>query len=200
MTYDQPGRNDVTARLDLLLAPDVAHGFGRDAIAAVEKADGSIENASVAGEDAGGTIAESQRSSNALKAQLTRIEKRLTLPGLGAEEKAELIRRAAELRDQLGEELRIRQTNEASLAMTPMNLTYGTQGVFAGSDAGFGKAAASSFDSLQGFLAFLLTAAGLLLPWLLLGALVVLLLRFRAMKQKLAQATGSAADSAPPPQ
>jgi hypothetical protein len=74
--------------------------------------------------------------------------------------------------------------------------------VFSASSNPFGKAAASSFGSLTATLAFLLTAAGLLLPWLLLGALAVLLLRFRAMKQRLAQASastgGSAADSAPP--
>lgn len=198
MSYDQPRKDEISARLDLMLAPEVAHSFGSDAIAAVEKAEGSVENASVAGDNAGGAIEESQRRSTVLRAQLARIERRLTIPGISKEEKAELAQRASELRQKLGSEQQVRQDKEASLATTPMSFTYGSEGVFSASNDPFGKAAASSFGSLQSFLAFLLTAAGLLLPWLLLGALVVLLLRFRAMKRRLAQATGGAADSAPP--
>jgi hypothetical protein len=202
MSYDQPRKGEVSARLDLMLAPEIAHGFGSDAIAAVEKADGSIDNASLAGDNAGGAIEDSQRRSSALRAQLGRIEQRLKIPGLAKEERTELAKRASELREQLGSEQRVRQDKEASLATTPMSFAYGSEGVFSASSDPFGKAAASSFGSLQATLAFLLTAAGLLLPWLLLGALVAALLRVRSMKQRLAQAGastgGSAADSAPP--
>lgn len=198
MSYDQPEEGKVSARLDLMLAPDVAHGFGSDAIAAVERADGSIGNASVTGDDAGGAIVQSQRRSGALEAQLGRIEARLKAPGTSKEEQRQLAQRAEELRSQLGGEQKERQDKEASLATTPMSLTYASEGLFSASSDPFGKAAASSFGSLQGFLAFLLTAVGLLLPWLLLAALVVLLFRFRAMKQRLAEATGGVADPAPP--
>jgi hypothetical protein len=197
MSYDQPDKGEVSARLDLMLAPEIAHSFGSDAIAAVEKADGSIDDASLDGDNAGGAIEDSQRHSTALKAQLGRIEKRLTTPGISKEEKAQLTQRAAELRDQLGDEVQTREDKEASLATTPMSFAYTSEGVFGSSDP-FGKAAANSFGSMQALFAFVLTAAGLLLPWLLLGALVVLLLRFRAMKQRLARATGSAAESTPP--
>ena len=198
MSYDQPEEGKVSAHLDLMLAPEIAHGFGSEAIAAVEKADGSIGRASVAGDDAGGAIAQSQRRSGALEAQLGRIEARLKAPGTSKQERRQLAQRAEELRSQLGEEQRGRQDSEASLATTPMSLTYASEGLFSATSDPFGKAAVSSFGSLQGFLAFLLTAAGLLLPWLLLGALVVLLFRFRAMKQRLAEATGGAADPTPP--
>jgi len=206
MSYDQPRKDEVTARLDLMVAPDIAHSYGGDAIAAVEKAEGSIDNASVDGDNAGGAIEDSQRRSSALRAQLTRIERRMAIPGLNKEEKTELAKRASELREQLGSEQQVRQDKEASLATTPMSFAYGSEGVFSASSDPFGKAAASSFGSLTATRAFLLTAAGLLLPWLLLGALVVLLFRFRAMKQRLAQAGastgastgGSAADPAPP--
>jgi hypothetical protein len=202
MSYDQPQKDEVSARLDLMLAPEIAHSYGGDAIALVEKADGSIDNASVDGDNAGGAIEDSQRRTSALRAQLTRIERRIAIPGLSKEEKTELAQRASELRGQLGSEQEVRQDKEASLATTPMSFAYGSEGVFSASSNPFGKAAASSFGSLTATLAFLLTAAGLLLPWLLLGALAVLLLRFRAMKQRLAQASastgGSAADSAPP--
>ncbi len=78
-----------------------------------------------------------------------------------------------------------------------MSFSYASEGVF-GTSNPFGKAASVSLGSMSATLAFLLTAAGLVLPWLLLAALVVLLFRFRAMKQRLAAATGGAADSAPP--
>lgn len=206
MSYDQPKKDEVSARLDLMLAPEIAHSYGGDAIATVEKADGSIDNASVDGDNAGGAIEDSQRRSSALRAQLTRIERRMAIPGLNKEEKTELAKRASELREQLGSEQQARQDKEASLATTPVSFTYGSEGVFSASNDPFGKAAATSLGSLTATLAFLLTAAGLLLPWLLLGALIVLLLRFRAMKQRLAQAGastgastgGSAADPASP--
>lgn len=197
VSYDQPRKDEVSARLDLMLAPEIAHGFGSDAIAAVERADGSVDTASIDGDNAGGAIDQSQRRSTALRAQLSRIEKRLTAPGVSTEEKNQLSQRAVDLRQQLGNEQEVRQEKEASLATTPMSFAYGTEGVFGASDP-FGNAASNSLGSLQALFAFLLTAAGLLLPWLLLGALVVLLLRFRAMKRRLAQATGGAADSAPP--
>lgn len=197
MSYDQPRKDEVSARLDLMLAPEIAHSFGGDAIAAVEKADGSIDNASVDGDNAGGAIEDSQRHSSALRAQLARIEKRIAIPGLSKEEKTELAQRASELRGQLGNEQQVRQEKEASLATTPMSFSYGSEGVFSSNNS-FGKAAATSLGSLTATLAFLLTAAGLLLPWLLLGALVALLLRLRAMKQRLNQATGGAADPASP--
>jgi hypothetical protein len=197
MSYDQPRKGEVSARLDLLLAPEVAHSFGSDAIASVEKADGSVDTASLQGDDAGGAIEQSQRRSDALRAQLARLEKRLATPGLSSEEKTELSRRASELRSQLGSEVEVRQQKEASLATTPMSFAYSSEGLFSTSNP-FGQAASSSLGSMQAMAAFLLTAAGLLLPWLLLGALVVLLIRFRAMKQRLARATGGAADSAPP--
>lgn len=201
MSYDQPRKDEVSARLDLMLAPEIAHSFGGDAIAAVEKADGSIDNASVDGDNAGGAIEDSQRRSSALRAQLTRIEKRMAIPGISKEEKTELAQRASELRGQLGNEQQVRQEKEASLATTPMSFSYGSEGVFSSNNT-FGKAAATSLGSLTATLAFLLTAAGLLLPWLLLGALVVLLLRMRAMKQRLNQmgaiTSGNAADPASP--
>lgn len=198
MRYDQPQPGEVDARLDLMLAPEIAHSFGRDALDAVEKADGSIANALVDGENAGGQIDDSQRRSTALKGQLARLEKRLTTPGISREEKVQLAQRAVELRGELGGEQQVRQDKEAALAMTPMSFAYTSEGRFSASKDPFGKAAASSLGSLQAFVAFLLTAVGLLLPWLLLGALVVLVLRLRAMKQRLAQATGGAAGSTPP--
>lgn len=199
MNYSQPREGEVAARLDLLLAPDIARQFGGDSIAIVEQAEGKLEDAQVNGEDAGGAIERSQQQSAGLRAELARVEKRLIAKGLEADERAALVRRTEELRVQLRGEQQLREGKEASLATTPMSFAYSSEGLFAGSDP-FGKAAENSFGSIMALGAFLLTFAGLALPWLLLVALIVLLFRFRTMKQRLAQlsATPPAADPTAP--
>jgi hypothetical protein len=97
------------------------------------------------------------------------------------------------MRGQLGSEQKLREDKEASLATTPMSFAYSSEGLFATGSDPFGKAADTSLGSIKALGAFVLTFAGLALPWLLLAALIVLLFRFRAMKQRLAQL------SAPPP-
>jgi hypothetical protein len=193
MNYNQPREGEVSARLDLLLAPEIAQRFGSEGIAAVEAADGSLDNATINGDDAGGAIEQSQQQSAGLKAELARIERRLISKGLAQDERIELTRRADELRGQLRQEQVLRADKEASLATTPMSFAYGSEGLFAANGDPFGKAAANSASSVKALLGFVLTFAGLALPWLLLAALIVMVVRFRAMKQRLAQM------SAPPP-
>jgi hypothetical protein len=200
MNYEQPREGEVSARLDLLLAPDIAQQFGSDSVAAVEQAEGRLDQASVNGENAGGAIEQSKRQSAALRAELARLEKRLIAKGLGQDERAELLRRAEELRGQLRSEQVLRKDKEASLATTPMSFAYNSEGLFAAGNDPFGKAAENSLGSVKALLSFLLTFAGLALPWLLLAALIVLLLRFRTMKQRLAQLSAAppTADPAAP--
>lgn len=198
MSYEQPREGEVAARLDLLLAPDIAQQFGSDSIGLVEQAEGKLENASINGDDAGSVIEQSQRQSAALKAELARIEKRLIAKGISDEERSELTRRAEEMRSQLGNEEKLRQDKEASLATTPMSFAYSSEGLFAAGGDPFGKAADTSLGSIKALGAFVLTFAGLALPWLLLVALIVMLVRFRAMKQRLTalSATSPTADPA----
>ena len=200
MTYEQPRADEVSARLDFLLAPELAHQFASEGIATVERADGKLDNALVTGEDAGGQIEVSQRRSAVLKAELARIERRLMAKGLSAEERVSLANQAQDLRSQLGSEVEVRQAKEASLATTPVSFAYQSEGLLGGSDP-FGTAAKSSLGSLKSMLALLLAGAGLALPWLLLAAFIVLLLRLRSMKQRVAALTaGAAASGATPPE
>lgn len=76
IAYDQPGEDQVSAQLDLLLAPDLAHRFANEGIAAVERAEGKLDNAHVAGENAGDAINFSQADSAANEAEIARIEAR----------------------------------------------------------------------------------------------------------------------------
>ena len=192
MSYEQPKEGEVTARLDFLLAPDIAQQFGSDAVGLVEKADGSLAQATVSGENAGAEIALSQHTSAGLQAELARLEARLRAPGLSPDERGELNQRIDVLHQQLGGEKQLRQQKEAAIATTPVSFEYSNTGLFNAGGNPFGTAAAASLGSMSKMLAFVATLVGILLPWALLVGLIALLIRQRAMKQKLTQLTADA--------
>lgn len=195
MTYEQPGEDRVSARTDYLLAPDLAHRFGSDAIAAAERADGKLDNALVNGQNAGGEIALSQQNSAAVQAEVERIEARLKAKGLTREERAELTRKVEALHEQLRGEAQNRRDKEESIASTPVSFTYASEGLLA-SGNGFGKAAGASWDNLQSMLAVLILALGYALPWLLPVGAGVLFWRYRKAKQLLSQTAADAHSTA----
>ncbi len=186
MTYEQPREDEISAQLDFLLAPDLAHRFGSDGIAAVEAAHGKVDNASVAGEDAGGAIVLSQQNSASIAAEVARIDARLKAGGLGKDERAELTRRVEDLRAQLRGEEQARRGKEAAIASTPVSFAYASEGLL-GSQGSFGKAAATSWGSFETMLAVVLVVAGYALPWLLLAGVAVLAWRFVRAKRLLAR-------------
>jgi hypothetical protein len=191
MNYSQPGEDNVSARMNFLLAPDIAHSFGSDSVATVEKADGKLDQASVNGEDAGCAITLSQQNSAAIQAEVDRIETRLKAKGLGRDERAELTRRAEGLRDQLRNEVQERRAKENSIATTPVSFTYASQSVM-GTSGAVGKAAAASWASMATMLSVLMLMLGYITPWLLpiLGG--VLVWRWRKAKRSLAASSAPA--------
>ena len=189
MSYEQPREGEVSARLDFLLAPDIAQQFGSDAVGLVEKAEGRLANANVSGENAGAAIEISQHQSANLQGELTRLDARLKAPGLSADERNELTQRIDALRGELTGQKDLRRQKEASIATTPVSFGYGSEGLFNAGSNPFGNAANTSLGSLQSALAFVLTLAGLILPWALLAGLIVMLIRNRAMKQNLNRLT-----------
>lgn len=197
MTYEQPGEDDVSARMDFLLAPDIAHSFGSDAVGAVEKANGKLDQASVNGEDAGSAIILSQQNSAAIQAEVERIEVRLKAGGLSSGERTELTRRAEELRQQLNGEVQTRRDKEKSLATTPVSFSYASQGVI-GSSGAFGKAASASWLGLATMTSVLVLLLGYALPWLLPIGAGVLLWRYRKAKRLLSETAAGAHSPAAP--
>lgn len=185
MNYEKPGEDRVSARLDLLLAPDLAHRFGTEGIAAVERAEGKLERASVNGENAGDAIQISQEDSAAIEAEVARLEARLRAKGLADQERVELQRRVSELRDQLRGEAAHRRDKEEAIATTPVSFNYASEGLIGGNT--FGKAASASLNSIENMLAFLMLLAGVALPWIGLGALGVL--AYRWFKRRTSQAS-----------
>jgi hypothetical protein len=192
MSYDQPKEGEVSARLDFLLAPDIAQQFGSDAVGLVEKADGQLATATVNGENAGADIEISQHTSVGLQAELARLTARIKAPGLSDDERAELNQRIDALHQQLGGEKQLRQQKEASIATTPVSFAYSNTGLFNAGGNPFGTAAEASLGSMSKMLAFVVTLVGILLPWALLVGLIALLIRQRALKQKLTRLTADA--------
>jgi hypothetical protein len=176
MSYEQPNEDRVSARLDFLLAPDIAHSFGSAGVALVEKAEGKLDNASVSGENAGDQIVLSQQDSAALEAEVQRIEARLAAKGLTARERAELQSQIGNLREQLRGNAQNRTDLEKTIATTPVSFAYASEGMIGGSN-NFGKAASASWSSLETMLSFLTLIVGIALPWLLLIGLIVVILR-----------------------
>jgi hypothetical protein len=191
MRYEQPREDEVVAKLDFLLAPDLAHRFGSEGIAAVEAADGKVDNASVNGEDTGGAIVLSQQNSATITAEVARLDARLNAGGLGKGERAELTQRVEALRAQLRDEEQVRRGKEASIASTPVSFAYSSQGLL-GSPGSFGKAAGASLVGIEDTLAVMLLLAGYALPWLLLAAVAILLWRFIKAKRQLAELAAGA--------
>lgn len=191
MSYEQVKHDEVSAKLDFLLAPDIAHRFASDGITAVEAADGKVANASAKGENAGDAITMSQRDSAGLTAEVERIEARLKAGGLSKGERVELTRRVEDLRQQLRGEEQMRRGKEASIASTPVSFAYSSEGLL-GSNGSFGKAAIVSLGSLENMLALLILVLGYALPWLLLVGAALLIWRFIQAKRLLARLAAGA--------
>lgn len=189
MNYEQPGSEDVSARLDLLLAPDLAHRFASDGIAAVERAEGKLDHASVNGENAGDAIKVSQSDSAAIQAEVERLQARLAAKGLTSAERVELQQQVAELTGQLRSQTADRKAKEAAIATTPVTFSYSSEGLLAGGDT-FGKAAGASLNSMEAALALVTLAAGVVLPWALLIGLIVL--AWRGLRRRTAAPVPSA--------
>ena len=183
MKYQQINENQAEAMLAFKLDPSIARKFGRDAIASVEKAEGVLADGNVTGTNIGGEIEDSQGRSALLQAQLERLELRLKAK-LPAKERASLQDRAEEIRRELDDETDGRSKGEIKLAMTPVQFTYTSDGGV----PGFGKdnPFANAFDvaatSFATMVSFVLLALGLVLPWALLLALIVILLRSNAAR------------------
>ncbi|MCW1403223.1 DUF4349 domain-containing protein [Novosphingobium sp. MW5] len=196
VSFEQESEDKAGGRTDFMLAPDLAYRFGNEGIAAVEKASGKLANAQVNGRDAGSEIKLSQADSASLQAEIARIEQRLAAKGLTGDERAELQRQIASLRGEVRTKAQERKGLESEIATTPVSFTYSSQGVLDGGNT-FGKAASASWSSASTMLSMVALFAGVLLPWVLLAALIVLLFRSPDLRRVLRRVFGGRTAPAP---
>lgn len=177
MRYTLVDEDRVRGELQFKLDPALARGFGKEGIAAVEKADGTLVDASIEGTDVGSALTASQKRSAQTDAELADIERKLTSGGLTEAEKVELRAQAERLRQQQASERDMRAEGEEMLANTPMTFTYaGDEGFTLGGDP-LGDAVDSAGASFMTMVSLVLLVIGTLLPWAVLIALVLFIWR-----------------------
>ena len=193
----------VEAQTQFKLEPGIARRFGANAIASVEKAEGVLADASVAGEDVGTEILASQQRSAGSEAEIARLEARLKAGGLDKRERAELLAQIGQLRGELGDERQSRRAGEARIAWTSVAFNYVSDGGLPGigHENPFANAGETLMRSGSTALTFVLTLGAAILPWGILLALIVAFWRSRlvsAVRQQL-RSTQKANDPVIPP-
>ncbi len=166
----------VEAQTQFKLDPGMARKFGASAIASVEKAEGVLADASVAGEDVGtGILASHQRSAGS-EAEIMRLEERLKSGDFDKRERAELLAQISQLRGQIGDERHARRSDEVRIAWTSVAFNYVSDGGLPGigHENPFADAGETLMRSGSTALSFIPTLGAALLPWgVLLGLIVV---------------------------
>lgn len=172
MHYTLVDEDQVRGQLQFKLDPALARSFGKEGIAAVERAKGRLVDAAIEGNDVGTAITESQRRSVQIAAELNRIDRLLAEKALSRTELEELRAQAARLRSQLAREVDTRGQGEEMLANTPMTFNYAGKKGFSWGDDAIGEAWDSSRSSFATMASIILVGLGILLPWTaLLGLL-----------------------------
>ena len=180
----------VEAQTQFKLDPGIARKFGANAIASVEKAEGVLADASIAGEDVGTEILASQQRSAGSEAEITRLEGRLKSGGLDKRERAELLAQISQLRGQISDERQSRRAGEARIAWTTVAFNYVSDGGLPGigHENPFANAGETLMRSGSTALTFVLTLGAAILPWGILFALLMVFWRSRlvsAVRQQL---------------
>lgn len=181
--YQLNDEKRVEAQTQFKLDPGIARRFGADAIASVEKAEGVLADATVAGEDVGSQIGASQVRSAGAAAEVERLEARLKAGGLDKNERAEILAQISALKGQLGDERATRKAGEARIATTTVVFNYvgsgGLPGI--GHKNPFADAGETLMVSGGTALSFVLTLGAAVLPWALLLGLLILVWRSNAV-------------------
>ena len=196
MRYQLLGEERVEAMLTFKLDPTLARQFGKEGIAAIQKAEGTLVDAEITGTDAGAEISRLAAERARVQEELARIDRELARTNLPASERAELQRQRAELTQRVEAVQTSSSEQRESLANTPMTFDYRSGRAVRGFDAG--APLTSSLDllaaSAQATLAFVLGAIAVLGPpalVLLIGLLVWRRFRPRLRRSRPAETTAS---------
>ena len=158
MRYRLLGENNVEAMLSFKLDPALARGFGKAGIGVVEKAQGTLVDAEITGNDAGAEIDRLKIQRARAEDEQKRLDAELTKPKLSQEERAELQRQRAAAAQTISAANDNTAAQRESLADTPMVFDYGSGKAVRGFDASapLTSAADTAIGSAQVTIAILL--------------------------------------------
>ncbi|HYE28190.1 MAG TPA: DUF4349 domain-containing protein [Allosphingosinicella sp.] len=179
MTYRDDGDGDVEAQLAFKLDPALARGFGRNGIAAVEKAEGELLQAAITGTDVGSDIAAASRSQAQQADEVRRIEQQLARPGLSSSERVELQQQLQALRGSIRAGEAEQTGRRQQLASTPVVFNYHAGKTGSRLERAIGDAG----DNFVGAAITVLVVLVTLLPWL--AALLLLWLLWRWLRRRI---------------
>jgi hypothetical protein len=178
MVYRRDNEDDVEAMLSFRVDPAIAGQFGRETVQAVTAAEGLLTNSEITGSDVGSGIQSATRDLAQLEAELVRLEVRLR--SAGTSDKGQLEYEAQMLRQQIRDLRSSRQSQQLSLATTPMVLRYGAGALAPGFDQppSLSDALEDTGDDFLYSLNLLLVVLVRLLPWSAAALLIWGLVRY----------------------
>lgn len=182
MTYQLSDRDRVDATLALSIDPLLARGFGRDAIAVIEKQEGRLRYAEITGEDQNPALDEAARRQGSASQRIAQLEADLA-KARSENERVQIREQIRQLRNDIETAQAQAAQSEARIQRTPMTFSYRGGGATGRGFAGENPATEAWYlfvDSLATMISIGLKALAIALPWLLLALLAVLAFRSRA--------------------
>lgn len=183
MTYELDEYDRVRATLAIAVDPLVARGFGKDAIAEVEKAEGKLRYTRIEGQDQNPALDDASRRQKSSSADIAKLEADLA-KAKGENERVQLREQIRQLRAELASAKQSEVAAEARIQRTPMTFNYlgssATGRGFAGENPA--KDAWYLFvDSIATMVSIVLKGLAVLLPWALLLGLLIAIGRSRLL-------------------
>lgn len=181
MTYELDQRDRVNATLRLSIDPLLARGFGKDAIAAIEKQDGKLRFAEITGEDQNPALDDAARRQGSADQRIAQLEAELA-KAKGENERVQLREQIRQLRAEIEQAQSQAIDAEAKIRRTPMTFTYQGGGATGRGFAGENPVTDAWYlfvDSLATLVSFVLKGLAIILPWLALLLIIVLAFRSR---------------------
>ncbi|WP_425228389.1 hypothetical protein [Sphingomonas sp.] len=195
MHFTLVGENDKRGELDFKLDPTLARRFGKDGIAAIEAAQGTLIAASIEGTDAGAVVDTATQQRAAADDEVRRLDALIAHARTGSE-RAELQNQRAEAARQVAAAAETGAAARASLATTPVTFTYGSGPAVRGFDtsAPFTSALDTAVGSAQATLTVVLAILAIFgPPALAIGLAIFAFLRARAAWRRRRVPIGPAA-------
>jgi hypothetical protein len=181
MTYQLDDRDRVEGSLEIAIDPLLARGFGRDAIAAIEKQDGKLRFAEITGEDQNPALDDAARREGGAKGEIEKLEAELARART-ENERVTLREQLRVLRQQITDAQGQKANAETRILRTPMTFAYAGGATTGRGFAGENPARDAWYmfiDSAATMIGFFLKALAVVLPWAVLLGLLIALARSR---------------------